>query len=520
MAKPDRTKQLRLDNATVWDDAPGIPDWAYAFHDYVLMAIDVEPLAEMYEEGGRKPIDPRLLAGITILQAMEGVGDRRAVQMTLVRRDWRVALGLDSSYRGFCPTVLVRFRQRLMAAGLDQELFRQGVAAAKKHGMLGGRRRLRVDSTKLVADVSMLSRGDAIRETMRVVLAELEDAAPELGEDPEFVRLMEEHGEECWLGRKCSLETLVRLGRDGYALLALCEGRGVGRASVLRRVLSENFVEVEGEFRAREQEELDSGRVQTPHEPDALQGKRDGDRWVGDQVHIVETADAGLNVVVGVVVTDPRREDSTVLSEALDVGLAAVPETEQLFADKGYASVKNTLESEAAGVDLVCPARRGRRGKWYGPSDFEIDLECRRARCPAGEWNATWREYGSGTQVVAWSDEVCAGCARRGECTKSRKGRHVELSPQYARLSAERGRMKTPEFWEEYRHRAGIETTISELVRRHGLRRSRYRGAAGRRLHAFLSVTALNGKRLIRFMLEGGGAPGAGTSVPGLAASG
>ena len=48
------------------------------------------------------------------------------------------------------------------------------------------------------------------------------------------------------------------------------------------------------------------------------------------------------------------------------------------------------------------------------------------------------------------------------------------------------------------RTRAGIEATLSELVRRHGLRRHRYRGDAKRHLEHLLKAAACNLKRLTR----------------------
>jgi transposase len=502
MAKPDREEQLRLDSATVWDTAPGIPAWAPAFHRHVYQAIDVSRLSAMYEEGGRKPVSPRLLAAITILQYMHRASDREAVENTLVRRDWRVALGLASDYEGFHPTVLVRFRQRLLAAGLEQELFGAVLAEADKLGMLAGRRRLRVDATKVLADVSVLSRGDMIRETLRVVVCDLHKAAPELEGNAEFARLFERYGEEVWLGHLPGEQGLVRLAADGYALLALCTGRGVARAELLARVLSENFVVEEGAPAAREPGTLSSDRVQSPHDADARMGRRKKRKWIGEQVHVVETADDDLNVVVGVLVTDPRQEDSTVLCEVRDLGLSQVPEADRLLADTGYASVANTLASEEAGVTLVSPPRPDTHTEGIRPSAFAIDFATKTARCPAGHPPRVWTDCRDGSVLISWADACCAACPLRERCTKSKEGRHVHLSPHWDRLQQERRLARTDEFRREYRHRAGIEATMSELVRRHGLRRSRYRSAPRRQLHAILAVTALNAKRLLRWALD------------------
>lgn len=501
MAKPDVEEQLRFDSATVWDTAPGIPPWAEQFYRHVYLRIDVTRFAGMYREGGRKPISPRLLGAITILQYVHHVSDREAVTNTLVRRDWRVALGLTPDYDGFNATVLVRFRRRLVAAGLEKELFDTVLEEARRLGILKDRRRLRIDATKLLADVSDLSRGDLLRETLRVVVCDLADAAPELEGDAGFDRLLERYGEESWLGRHHGESGLVPLAQDGYALLALCEGRSVGRAALLARVLSENFVVEEGTPRARTSDEMSSDRVRSPHDPDAKLGRKRNDKWIGDQVHVVETADGDLNLVVGVLVTDPRQEDSTVLGEVRDLGLSQVPEAERLLADTGYASVANTLASEEAGIALVSPPRPDTHKKGLRPSEFEIDFAAKTACCPAGHAPQNWGERRDGSLLISWADACCAACPLRGDCTTSKEGRKLNLSPHWERLQQERRLAQTDEFRQEYRHRAGVETTISELVRRHGLRRSRYRGAPKRRLHAILAVTALNAKRLLRWVL-------------------
>jgi transposase len=47
------------------------------------------------------------------------------------------------------------------------------------------------------------------------------------------------------------------------------------------------------------------------------------------------------------------------------------------------------------------------------------------------------------------------------------------------------------------RHRAAIEGTISEVVRKHDLRHNRYRGLANTQLQAYFTGAAINLKRLM-----------------------
>ena len=61
------------------------------------------------ESNGRPAIDPVLLCGVTLLQFMEKVSDRRAAEQVAYHLGWKYALDLELAYKGFHPTVLVIF---------------------------------------------------------------------------------------------------------------------------------------------------------------------------------------------------------------------------------------------------------------------------------------------------------------------------------------------------------------------------------------------------------------------------
>ena len=66
---------------------------------------------------------------------------------------------------------------------------------------------------------------------------------------------------------------------------------------------------------------------------------------------------------------------------------------------------------------------------------------------------------------------------------------------------------REPEFAKLYKLRAGIEATVSELVRCCGLRRSRYRGGPKRELHVLLAGAALNVRRMLHCLTPPAGLP-------------
>ena len=501
MAKPKSNRQFSLECAYLYDDAAGIPDahWSRLFFEHIFCGFNDGQFADMYEEGGRYPISPAFLAALTILQYMFKVSDRQAVDNTIMRRDWRIALGISADYDGFCSTVLVRFRQRLEAHGQEYELFATVLAQAGELGMLHSRR-LRVDATHLLANVASLSRADSIQEAIRIVVCDLHDSYPELQQRPDFLRLHEAYGEEVWVGVGSSGEQkLSDLGRDGFALLELCGERPAKGKEVLNQILQENFIcSEDDEPKPRGPEQLPKDRILSPHEPDVRRGKKRNKSWLGDKVHLVETAEPGeTNFVVNVMVTDPRVEDSTVTEQLAQRSHFIMPQAKVLIADAGYSSAANSKRVAALGLELISPPRADTSGKQIPASEFEFDFERRVARCPEGHESVYWKPSGRNIKIH-FDAATCRACPRWGQCTSNKRGRFLGVSRDYEQLLLDRQRAREPRFAQLYRLRSPIEATISEVVHCCGLRRSRYRSGPKRALHAILAATALNVRRLLR----------------------
>ena len=510
MAKPKSNAQMRLDSAHVYDDAEGIPqdDWCRLFFEHIYCAFDDADFADMYETLGRPPISPSQLACITILQSMYKVSDRAAVKASIRWRDWRIALGISPDYKGFDSTVLVRFRQRLLRNGRERELFAKVLNQIVELGLLKERRKLRVDATNLIANVAYLSRGDVIAEAIRIVVSDLAKRYPKLRRRGPLHRLHEKYGEEVWVGLGGSGEQrLRRLGRDGFAVLELCEGREVSGRATLEQILHEHFILDEGddEPKVRPEKELDADRIVTPHEPDVRVGKKRKKSWIGDKVHIVETADKGrTNFITEVLVTHPRVDDSTMIEPIVERVRSGPIKGATLLADGGYSSAGNTKVAAAEGIDLVSPPRPDTSKVKVHASEFEFDFERQVARCPEGHTSNYWK-LDERVIIIRFAGATCRSCPRWGECTTKKYGRSLSISKDYEQLVLDRARAKTAAFAKLYKARCGVEGTFSELVHRCGLRRSRYRGAAKRELHAVLCATALNVVRMLRYLASGDG---------------
>ena len=103
----------------------------------------------------------------------------------------------------------------------------------------------------------------------------------------------------------------------------------------------------------------------------------------------------------------------------------------------------------------------------------------------------------------------------RQSCTKSaEQGRTLQLSAAYEAIQAGRQQQQTDAFRLEYTLRAGIEGTVSAMVRQHGARHTRYRTSTKTHVQSLLTAIAVNVRRAALWLM--GYRPGT-TRPPSLA---
>ncbi len=83
---------------------------------------DDASFAPLYPKRGQPAVPPWRLALITVMQFMENLSDRQAAEAVRARLDWKYALSLDLSERGFDFSVLSEFRSRLLSGEPQAQL--------------------------------------------------------------------------------------------------------------------------------------------------------------------------------------------------------------------------------------------------------------------------------------------------------------------------------------------------------------------------------------------------------------
>src|SRR5919201_2017801 len=128
-----------------------------------------ELFADLFAEIGRRSVPPRIVATVMVLQRLQGLSDREAVEAFCFDARWKYACGgLPYDYPGFSHTVLVDMRARLAASARPERIFEVTVDAARQAGLVGVRRVL--DSTPLYDAVATMDTVTLLAAAMRGVL--------------------------------------------------------------------------------------------------------------------------------------------------------------------------------------------------------------------------------------------------------------------------------------------------------------------------------------------------------------
>jgi hypothetical protein len=485
-----------------------------------------EPLAAMYcADNGRPPLDPVLVAGVTLLQFMEKAPDRQAAERLRMHLGWKHALGLAVDYAGFHATSLVYFRQRLLEHQQSRVLFDALLQGLEGRGLVKRRGKQRLDSTHILGLVADMSRLEVTRETVRLFLEMLERAG-RLADVPEGPAWRERYLDSDVLWHKLSKEALAekfrQTGQDMRALLAWVEDqkdlRTHEKTQLLQRVFGEQFEVTPTGPAVRKQE--DSGTVQNPHDPEAQWAAKDRDKttaWIGYKAQIAETVPEETGPKAP---GEPTRAFLTEVTttEAIVSDLEGCRRLEQQqerhglgradtkYVDGAYVTEDTLAQATAEGRELIGPARPScnTRSQGFTTEQFDISVAARRAVCPAGHPSTQCsrlenQQTGQIQYRFEWSYH-CDDCPLRAQCTQAGRGRRaVVVGAYHDFLQARRREMQTPAFQEQMHHRHAIEGTISEFARNGG-RRSRYRGLDKTALANYFHGAALNAKRWIRLM--------------------
>src|SRR6266508_780127 len=236
--------------------------------------------ADLFAEVGRRSVPPRIVATVMVLQRLQGLSDREAVEAFCFDARWKYACGgLAFDYPSFSHTVLVDMRARLAASDRPERIFAVTVAAARQAGLVGVRRVL--DSTPLYDAVATMDTvtllGAAIRGVLRVAEGRLEaELRGVLTGADDYESLAKPQID--WDDQAARAALVDARARDAHALLGVLAGRSLPTAVVeaarpLAAVVGQDLEQgTDGGFRIARKVAAD--RVISTVDPDARHGHK------------------------------------------------------------------------------------------------------------------------------------------------------------------------------------------------------------------------------------------------------
>jgi IS5 family transposase len=440
---------------------------------------------------GKERVPPAQLAMALLLQAALDVPDHEVVELTVMDRRWQMVLDcLGAEEPLFAQGTLYNFRQRMIADGLDRELFDKTVVLARETGGFSA------THLRAAFDASPLWGAGRVEDTFnligRAAMHVVRTAAERLG------RPFEEIAAKA--GIPVVAATSIKTGLDvdwddpdarktGLTKL-LAQVKSLGQW--LERELKEQMKQPPLE----EQWELVQKLISQDTEPDPEGGGRriiqgvakdrrisvsDGDmrhgrksrrkRIDGYKRHIAVDVDSP-GLICAVAVTAANQPERTASSELLEDLIRQRMQLGELFIDRGYLGDESIEALRRQGLKVHCKPFPLRNGDRFDKGDFQLDLDAQTVHCPEGV--VVPLRLGANAHFPA---DRCDPCPQRSACTRAKpgRGRSVSIHPNEPFMVELRQKAKSPEGRSNLRTRVKVEHGLATLHARQG-DRARYKG--------------------------------------------
>jgi Transposase DDE domain len=316
------------------------------------------------------------------------------------------------------------------------------------------------------------------------------------------------------------------IGADGATLLEAIYSpaappwlREVPAVETLRRIWVQNYRPTPTGLRWRTAAEgipKAARFVGSPHDGDAHLAAKGTLAWVGYKVALTETCEDDAPNLITHVETVPGPTADGALTPRVHRALRQQGRLPRVhLVDSGFLDAELLVASRRDfEVDLLGPTRKDQRwqaraAEGFGVEHFVVDWARRRVTCPHGRTSIQsvprLDARGNDSIYVRFAHADCGPCPSRDRCTRSpakhpRRALALRPQAQYEALRQRRDQESSDAFAREYARRAGIEGTLSQGVRRCGLRRTRYVGLPRTHLGHVATAAALNFVRVAEWL--------------------
>jgi hypothetical protein len=453
---------------------------------------------------GRPSLPGEIAGSVLVLQTLQDLSDRDAMQAVRCDLRWKVACGLPLDHEGFHPSTLTYWRRRLAASNRPNRVFDAVRAIIAETGVLTGKTRRALDSVVLDDAVATQDTVTQLIAAIRRVAREVPGAAQIIATDC-HAHDYTDPGKPtiAWDDKTARQELVSALVNDALRVVAAVdqatlEGKPAEAVALLALVAGQDVEPAEGsdgtDGRWRIAHRVAEDRVISVVDPEArhvhktVHHKQDGYKG-----HVVIEPDTGLFTTGRL--TQASGGDNHEATVGVQL-LAGEPEQLQVLGDTAYGTGDARAALTDAGhipVIKPMPLRPAVAGG-FTLDNFTVDETAGVVTCP----NGVIRHITAKRNVTFGA--ACRGCPLRQRCTSSKTGRALILHPHDGLLRrARRDWAEDPDLRDVYRqHRPMVERSISWLIGPKGrCRKLRYRGVNANDMWLHLRMAGLNLRRML-----------------------
>lgn len=503
--------------------------WAQLFNAEILPILlrNEDRFSVLYGSTGRPNFSVARILGLCLLQELNNMSDQQALDAFGFDIRWRYALDIVDQDAYLSRRSLVEFRRRLIDKDPNMDIARAifdqiGQSAIKKLGI--STLEQRVDSTHIVSNICIRGRLDLFVRTIKYFLKSLNEG--EFSRIPNNIQRWHQREPDGWFGiasaekRQAKLEQLVKYLNKLIVIFKddkqVCSKEPY---QLLSRLFEEQCENTEcGQIKLKKKTEGET--LQSPYDPDASYGHKGR----GYSVHITETCnnDKKQEIITDYEVHGAARSDVGKAPEILDRLETAQLKPQTLFADGGYPSVPSALKVIERDVEFMAPVNRSRLpDEVMGRDQFEFDENGHVIKCPSGQSPLDHRMRSANNKKgkslhAIFDGGICRKCSKLDQCpvrapNHREKGCgpretigdfRLEISPQLYLRDQMYAVQQTQQWKQRYKIRSGVEATMSELKRSHGMAKLRVRRMSRVCFAVACKVIACNIKRWAMMALK------------------
>jgi len=504
-----------------------VDDWCFMYSEKILPLIDEDIFKPLYSEThGRYNASIKTSISLLIFMGNEKLNWREAEYQFPRRLDWLVATQTPIGEAYIDHTTLFKFYNRLEDNDTAQTLFTD---LTNRFIELCGTsvKKQRTDSFFIHGWLKTLSRYGLFKETIRSFLQALNkhksglyaQIASELSKDYlkcEFDLTEKDHEK--------ANRMVSEMAHDLYKIKCAFENHKQVQHYTSFKTLCLVFSQ-QCELKDTGEEDLeivikekpDKDCLSTPHNTDARYTRKQDQKVTGDKGFVTETCDP-LNktqFITDTSVTKSTEPDCIEQPNILDRLEESMRKPEEQFGDAGFVNGETILDAEKKGVVLEGPAAGHSQSldTYHGTdrnldvSDFDVCIDTENDTmtielCPGGNAPIDQHRSEKTGKINAHFDvDTCSNCNEKERCPVKIGSRTATVTMNEADVTGARRHhqyMNDKEYRKKCSIRSGAEALVSEMTRKHGMRRSRHKKRKRTKLQLIFAALACNVKRFMR----------------------